>query len=326
MKTTFPIDAVIAWVDGDDPLHRAKRMAYMHGGAEARFEDVAGEVRYVQAGEIFFCVASILRFAPFIRRIFIVTDNQNPRLDDFVAKNFPDSTVEIRIVDHKVLFRGYEQHLPTFNSLSIASMLWRIPGLAQNYVYFNDDVMLVAPVQPEDFFTPEGWPVVYARKKCSWVYKLRKRWREFRKGRREIGFRDVMVNAADLIGKKYFISTGHMPMTVSRCNFEEFFAEHPEALEHNISFRFRDGSQFNSHVLTYMYAEQKGRLALRRPVGNSLYLGPDKMSEREIARKLTAAERTDKYLFACINSLDNSSKKKKDMIFGWLEQRLAVKL
>ena len=47
----YPIDAVITWVDGEDPKHKAKRMRY---GKESIFqaEDIAGDTRYTSIGEI----------------------------------------------------------------------------------------------------------------------------------------------------------------------------------------------------------------------------------------------------------------------------------
>ena len=54
--------------------------------------------------------------------------------------------------------------LPTFNSYAIETMLWRIEGLADRFLYFNDDMMLVGPVEPTDFFSNEG------------KVKLRGRW------------------------------------------------------------------------------------------------------------------------------------------------------
>jgi len=50
---------------------------------------------------------------------------------------------------------GHEQ-LPTFNSLAIETMLWRIEGLADRFLYFNDDMMPVGPVKPADFFSRVG--------------------------------------------------------------------------------------------------------------------------------------------------------------------------
>jgi hypothetical protein len=79
----FPIDAVITWVDGNESRHKAKRMRY---GNDRIFqtEDIAGSTRYASVGEIFYCVASINRYAPWIRRIYIVTDNQDPKLGSFI--------------------------------------------------------------------------------------------------------------------------------------------------------------------------------------------------------------------------------------------------
>jgi Stealth protein CR2, conserved region 2 len=42
--------------------------------------------------------------------------------------------------------------LPTFNSRAIESMLWRIDGLADRFVYFNDDMMLTARWSPRTSF------------------------------------------------------------------------------------------------------------------------------------------------------------------------------
>ena len=57
-----PIDAVITWVDGNDERHKAKRMKY---GNNTMFkaEDIAGNSRYASLGEIFYCVASLNRYA-----------------------------------------------------------------------------------------------------------------------------------------------------------------------------------------------------------------------------------------------------------------------
>ena len=81
------IDAVITWVDGDDPRHREKRSRYGH---EKIFEaqDVAGDTRYSSLGEIFWCVASINRFAPWIDRIYIVTDGQDPKIENPIKEMY----------------------------------------------------------------------------------------------------------------------------------------------------------------------------------------------------------------------------------------------
>ena len=83
------IDAVITWVDGNDPAHREKRKRHAEPGM-LKADDVAGETRFVNVGEIAWCVASLNRFASWINKIYIVTDAQDPKLEPFLVRNFPE--------------------------------------------------------------------------------------------------------------------------------------------------------------------------------------------------------------------------------------------
>lgn len=71
IKTSDDIDVVIARVDGNDPKHRDKMKPYLDPQSPES-DDIAGPTRFRSEGEIFYCVVSILRFAPFVRKIFIV--------------------------------------------------------------------------------------------------------------------------------------------------------------------------------------------------------------------------------------------------------------
>ena len=166
MNPNDKIDAVITWVDGNDPVHQAKRAQFLTNKRENARKDVAGETRFNQVGEIYCCIASILRFAPWINKIYIVTDNQDPHVEDYIKIHFPDNKIPVEVVDHKVVFEGYEKHLPTFNSLAITSVLWRIPGINERFILFNDDVMLQRPVTPEDFYR-DNKIVLYGRRWIS---------------------------------------------------------------------------------------------------------------------------------------------------------------
>ena len=68
------IDAVITWVDGFDPKYQLKHQSLLKNHGDFKKQ-------YMQADEIDFCVLSIIKNAPFIRKIFIVTDSQSPALD-----------------------------------------------------------------------------------------------------------------------------------------------------------------------------------------------------------------------------------------------------
>ena len=72
------IDAVITWVDGSDPKYQVKYQGFLEKRGDFKKQ-------YMQADEIDFCVLSIIKYAPFIRKIFIVTDGQAPDLTETIC-------------------------------------------------------------------------------------------------------------------------------------------------------------------------------------------------------------------------------------------------
>lgn len=173
----FPIDAVITWVDASDPAWRRRREqaaaaaaaataaqrptdGEAAGTGAAAAPDAAGapavdrgEHRYRDRGELRYCLRSIAAHAPWIRHVFLVTDDQVPA---WLAADHPGITV----VDHRDLFAEPEV-LPVFNSHAIETQLHRIPGLAEHFVYFNDDIFLGRSQRPQNFFLPSGLPKVF---------------------------------------------------------------------------------------------------------------------------------------------------------------------
>ena len=228
------IDVVIAWVDGADPEHRAKRKRYLADpGGNAEPERVASdERRFSDNHEIRFCLRSISNYAPWIRTIWLVTDNQFPAaIDRPIAEQ-----ENIRVIDHREIFRGYEQMLPTFNSYAIETMLWRIDGLADRFLYFNDDMMLVGPVEPTDFFSDNG------------KVKLRGRWSNWNEQleRGNPFFGSTKLLGAEMLGytSDHFFSSGHMTYSLLRPVMEELFDEFQPAFLANAGYRFRNRNQF----------------------------------------------------------------------------------
>lgn len=318
------IDAVITWVDGDDPRHRSKREQY----GSRRFihhNDVAGDTRFNSLGEIFYCVASLNKYASWLNKIYIVTDEQNPNLEEFLAKHFPEGHIPVEIVDHKVIFRDYEEYLPTFNSIAIESMTWRIPGLNEHYIEFNDDLILSAPTNPEDFFPAEGKVVCYGKKYNSLYVMMSHLWKRHGDGSKQVSFRQTMLNAAALLGKRrHFIKIYHTPKPLLRSIYESYFAKHPEHLTRNIKHRFREPSQYNVEELNYIIARRDGRCVMRKAYNELLYLKPKK-SVAYIAEKLAAFDKRPKHKFGCFNSLDMMTENGRSMTIDWIERRLGLK-
>ncbi|MFG2989440.1 Stealth CR1 domain-containing protein [Streptomyces sp. NPDC048257] len=152
----FPVDAVITWVDAADPAWRRRRdraaEAAAVGTGRRTGLDLADN-RYRDRGELRYCLRSIAAHAPWIRHVFLVTDDQAP---DWLDTCHPRVTV----VDHRELLTDPDAP-EVFNSHAIESRLHRIEGLAEHFIYFNDDIFLGRPQRPQDYFLSSGLPKVF---------------------------------------------------------------------------------------------------------------------------------------------------------------------
>lgn len=307
---SFPIDAVITWVDGADPAHAAKMHQY--GGKYTFVDaDVGGSTRYASNGEIYRCVASIRKFAPFIRTIYIVTDNQDPHI--------PEGSIPVKVVDHKEIFCGYEDRLPVFNSIAIETMTWRIPGLADHYIKFNDDLMLCAPAKREDFFEEDGTPVTYTRPYSIPVVHLCQWLKHKRHGHQKVTFKWTMKNGAKLAGAKLrMVKIYHTPQALNRQFFEDWFAAHPELLEKNISYRFRDADQFNSEEIYYYTMWKAGKIHMRNAKEHMFYFEP-KTKKDYVTHKMEKLT-SGKWKFCCFNSLDKATEADQRRLLDWMDK------
>ena len=303
----FDIDVVITWVDGNDPLLNAKRAAYIQP-EEAREKDIAAPTRYANRGEIYWCVRSINKFMPWVNRIYIVTDGQDPKVK---------SKIPVEIIDHKVIFRGYEQYLPTFNSLSIEAMLWRIPNLNEHFIYFNDDLLICRNVSPEAFFPSEGQIICHGHK-ASMIWA--KTWFSFKNLFRHscrVNHVQQMMDAAKIAGNsKSFIHLAHTPRPLLRSILQQFYETHPDQLVQNIRNRFRSREHFRTDEICYMLLLNEERLHFRpvRPVLMRYYSKKNMMQLEWTLHRVTKAD--SKVCFACFYALDQVT----DEIYSRIKQ------
>ena len=144
------VDVVYTWVDARDPSFQAA--LHRHAGMEADLT-AADLCRYRNNGELRFSLRSLLSFAPWVRRIHILTNGQVPF---WLNCSHP----QIHVVTHAEVFPEPEV-LPTFNSNAIEMCLHRIPGLARRFIYFNDDVFLGRSIGRSDFFLLGGSQMVF---------------------------------------------------------------------------------------------------------------------------------------------------------------------
>ena len=103
--------------------------------------------RFAENNELKYSIRALEKNAPWVRKIYIVTNGQVP---SWLNTSHP----KIRVVTHEEIFTN-KSHLPTFSSPAIESHLFQIKGLAKRFIYINDDILITSPVKKEDFYTDE---------------------------------------------------------------------------------------------------------------------------------------------------------------------------
>lgn len=144
----FPIDAVYTWVNGGDIAWLERKNAVMRALGMQTEDSASSAARFRDRDELRYSLRSIDMYAPWIRTIYLVTDQQVPEWLDL-------SHPRVRVVDHREIFAD-PWVLPTYNSHAIESQLHRIDGLSEHFLYFNDDVFIGRVLQPSMFFHSNG--------------------------------------------------------------------------------------------------------------------------------------------------------------------------
>ncbi len=315
------VDAVITWVDGNDPKHREKMSQYIEDKNALSNKSV--RMRYDQIDEIEFSVKSILKYAKFVRNIFIVTDNQTP---DFLKdiekakKEYPT----VFIIDHRTIFEGYHQYLPTFNSLSIESLLYKIPNLSEHFLYFCDDFFLVNKIKIEDFFIQEK-PVIRGRwtKFYEDIFhkKIKYLFQKLLKNKKvEYSHNKGLQTVAKKLGFTKYVHIDHTPAALRKFTYVKYFEQNPEMLENNIKHRFRHQEQYSIQSLANHLEIKNNTFTLQKDY-KLVYFQNYKKPFLWIKFKLARIEKDKNKLFVCMQSLNQCPEEKLVYIKKWLHSK-----
>lgn len=192
------VDLVYLWVDGNDPVWQAKHNAFIGKTEESSPINCKG--RYANNDELKYSLRSVETYAPWIRTIFIVTDNQVPEWLDI-------SNTKVKIIDHKDIMPA--ESLPCFNSALIEHFLYKIPGLAEHFLLANDDMYLNKAVTVDDFFTKEGFPIIRLGRrpfrKFRWFWRINVRKKPLK------NYSFTIARASQLVDDKYGVYYTGMP-------------------------------------------------------------------------------------------------------------------
>lgn len=302
---------VYLWVDGNDPQWQAKRNAAV-GNAETTSQ-VNCKGRYADNDELKYSLRSLELYAPWIRRIFIVTDNQIP---SWLNTDEP----KVRIVDHTEILPP--QSLPCFNTSVIEYFIDRIPELSEHFIYGNDDCFFNRPVTPLSFFGADGLPIVRMKLKFRPFRKFVLMFREKVLKKTMSAHNSMIHRAASLVEQKYGIYYGckkhHNIDSYLKSSYRHTGEVFKAEIEASLTNHIRSANDVDNTVYSYaMLAEKQAHL--RYVTGRtSFHLEIDKPY---------LYDKLDRYnpLLFCLNDSEHAQDDDRRRVKEYLEKRFPNK-
>ncbi|MDY5989705.1 MAG: Stealth CR1 domain-containing protein [Coprococcus catus] len=332
-KMRQPIDFVIAWVDGNDVEWQKEKNRYLHPDDDGSQFD-ASATRYRDWENLRYWFRAVDKYAPWVRKIHLITCGHKP---EWLNTEAP----KLHLVKHSDYIP--EEYLPTFSSHPIELNLHRIPGLSEQFVYFNDDFFLNAPVEPEDFFVddlpcdsleekPMTFPahlltnsvfvndLIFANEHFQRKKNKKELWRKW------YSLKDPHVMIKNMILSTFNDETflglniHHLPQAYLKKTFKEVWELEPKLLAETCSHRFRDERDVSQCVFKF-WQLLNGRFYNynKRKFGRSFLVS-------KMTPDICQAIRNHQYKAICINDSDNIDfEKTKQMINEAFEEALPEK-
>lgn len=239
IKCNDDIDVVFTWVHGNDKEWLNKKNAYakdiLNKEDGACFDSCIDE-RFEFNNEIKYSVLSVQKNIPWVRNIFIVTDNQIPELYSYD---------KVTIVDHLDIIE--KDYLPTFNSNVIEANLYKIKGLSENFLYLNDDVFVLKRLEKDYFFRANGIASIFVSKRKLSTQKINGGYS---------AYYHTIKNSTELLQKIYNIHLDNLPLLshtyfpLKKTFFKNFVEENSIILSSLYKNKFRTKNDYN--IATYI--------------------------------------------------------------------------
>ncbi len=301
------IDFVITWVDGTDPAWLEQKAKHLgNDGINLRQVDHR-DIRYRPWDTLRYLFRGIDKFAPWVRKVHFVTCGHLP---DWLDTN----NSKLAIVKHADYIP--EEYLPTFSSRTIEFNFHRIPGLAEHFVNFNDDMMIIGPTEPSDFFigglpcdsavlTPfrvlaGDWHYASATNVAviNKYYTAREsvgahpfKWLNFKYGR------DMLRTISMLPYPSFFgFKNYHLPDSLMKSTFEEIWDKEPQLMTDVCSHKFRVPTDPNQWLFQDWQLAAGNFEPRRKDVGATFQI-TDENKAAEAAMYITRG----KNKFVCLN-------------------------
>ena len=282
------IDLVYLWCDGNDPDWLEKKNAALKVLGKPPVKNAVNDCRFVQSDELMYSLRSVEKYAPWIRKIFIVTAGQTP-----VWLNLDHP--KIKMVDHKDIMPA--EALPTFSSTSIESCLPYIEGLSEYFLFANDDMMFWNNVTPQDFFTSDGKPICRMRQKIH-----NKNYKHL------YGY--MVSKAYRMVKEKFGLNMPYFPHhnidVYRKTYFIDCINDFKQDFDRTTLMQFREFDAVQRSIVTYyMFARGIGQAKLiEKPKWNPFFK-EESIYAKCLIKKLKGLDKKD-CKFVCVNDSEKT--------------------
>ncbi len=300
------IDIVYTWVNEKDLEWKKRRQEFAKKETGIDLQYRAGEARFQDNNELRYSLRSIEKYFPSVRNIFIVHTGAAP---EWLKNNNQD-----------LFFISQESILPShcrpvYQSDVIEAFLYKIPGLAEHYIYANDDFFFCHPHQVSDFFDSEGRARVGIRQRLAGEGK--KAALTFRQSERNsaraikkhitipkpitVSYPWIPLPIRCMLKKCLPINTmAHVAQPFRKSIWEDFHNVFSEEIKILCQSRFRSPNGFATNLMANHYALSIGKAVFDYQDQND-YLGRGQPLEDRIAFKKDLQENSSKIRRFCLN-------------------------
>ena len=256
------IDFVVTWLDSNDPEWQRQYELYKNAKGDK------GKGRFREMNIFQYWFRAVEKYAPWVNKVYLISNGKFP---DWINQGNP----KLVLVKHEDYIP--KECLPTFNSCTIELHMHRIKGLSEQFVYFNDDMILNCPVSP-DYYFKNGLPCDYNKETCfnvpiytqtdrfsiymsmlasigiinahfdRWktVLQSPKRWFGLHLGVKGLLMSSILIKQRLFVGFSNF----HTEQAYLKSTFEEVWEKEPEFLQASCT-RFREDVIANPYLFRY---------------------------------------------------------------------------
>ena len=273
MKDKAYIDLVIPMVFPDDAKWLKVYSRYHKG-------DARGHVRFRSWGTEELLVKCCMKYLPWLRCIHLLLAGESqvqgwmeemgarPWSEDderrqpawrewldgarqWVARVFGGEAEDephvpfVRVAFHRDFIP--EDRLPCFSSPCIEMFLHRIPGLSEHFIYANDDMFPLSPLEEGDFFRKTDSGIIPCQKLAEIPYPTRPNIFH----RACMGGLNMVAAPFGRQFKRTYLKNGHSFAPYLKSSCEEVWRRHGEQILEKLSPLSRTADSYNQYLYAY---------------------------------------------------------------------------